>query len=124
MAEDDGAADEDGVYLVEASLEADGAVLTTRRRCSNRNTSSKLDPGRAGARRVGGRPPVELRLAVEAAVRGLVAPAFDPRPQASVERLNAVERAGVEVGEPAFAEGPEPPLDLSLCRWLERLGVD
>ena len=57
-------------------------------------------------------------------MRGLVVLAFDPRPQTAVERLDAVERAGVEVGEPAFAEGPEPSLDLSLGRWLEGLGVD
>ena len=125
VAQDDGAADEDGVDLVESSLEADGAVLHDAAPVLEQEHVVEHRAGvgipHAGA---GGRPPVERRLAVEAAVRGLVVLAFDPRPQAAVEGPDAVERVEAEVGEPAFAEGSEPSLDLSLGRRLEGLGVD
>ena len=121
----DGAPDEDGVDLVEASAEADGAVLHDAAPVLEQEHVVELRAG-VGVAHVGagGGPAVEGRVAVEAAVRGLVVVALDPRPQAAVEGLDAADGVEVEVVEPALAQGSEPSLDLRLRGRLEGPGVD
>ena len=84
VAQDDGAADEDGVGFVEASVEADGAVLHDAALDLEQEHVVEVGTG-IGVADVGagGGPPVQGRLAVEAPVRGLVVLAFDPGPEAA-----------------------------------------
>ena len=55
---------------------------------------------------------------------GVVILPLDPGPEAAVERLEAVQSLGLEVGEPAGPQRPEEALDLALPRWLVGPGVD
>jgi len=57
-------------------------------------------------------------------MRRVVILALDPRPEAAVQRLEAVERFAVELGEPTGANGSEPALDLALSRGMMRSCVD
>ena len=69
-------------------------------------------------------PLLERCAPFEAAMGGVVILALDPRPEAAVQRLEAVGELGIEVGEPAGAKGSEPALDLSLSRGMMRSCVD
>ena len=69
-------------------------------------------------------PLLERGAALEAAMGGVVILALDPRPQAAVQGLEAVEDRRIEMGEPAGAKGSEPTLDLALSGGLIGPGMD
>ena len=120
-----GLANEGGVGLVEAALEADGAVLGDPASRLEQEEVVEVEPG-TGMADVsgGGGPPVERRHAAEAAMGAHVVLALDPGVEPAVQGL---EVAGVPVLEPrqdAAPDGPEEPLDLSLPGGVVRPRVD
>ena len=62
----------------------------------------------------GERPLLEGGARVEATMGSVVVLALDPRPEASVERLEALGVFVPEVAEPSGAQGSEKPFDFSL----------
>ena len=120
VAQGDPLPDEDGIDLVEPAVEADGAVLVYDARGLEEKDLVEVERGIGVAHAGRGeRPLLERGTPVEAAMRAVVILALDPRPEAAVQRLQAVRGPRVEVGEPAGAKGSEEALDLALRQSIQ-----
>ena len=108
VAQGHGLPHEQGIDLVQASLQAHGAVLHDASFGLEQEQVVEVEGGVGVAHAVAGeRPLLEGGARVEATMGSVVVLALDPRPEASVERLEALGVFVPEVAEPSGAQGSE-----------------
>jgi len=108
--EQDGLADQRGIDLVGDAVQTDRAVLLDFPLLLEEKEIAEI--ARQRDRPGVARPAIRRRVAVEAAVRGLVVLAFDTRPQASIERLEVVGVRLRQGRQQLEAHRPKPALEL------------
>lgn len=116
--QDDPLPDQFGAHLVEAALEADGAVLGDAAAVLEAEDRVELVVGRGRAQAAGGQRPLVERgaLVVEAAVGSAVVLAFDPGPETAVEGVEAGGGGLVQGRQELGSAGSEKALDFSLVK--------
>ena len=125
VAQDDLLPDEEGIDLVEAAVQADGAIFVDAAPGLEEEDGVEVEGGVGVADAcTGQRPLLEWRAPVDAAMGGVMILALDPGPEAAVERLQAVQGLSIEVAEPPCAKRPEVALDFSFPGGLVGPGMD
>ena len=125
VAQDDLLPDEEGIDLVEAAVQADGAILVDEAPGLEEEDLVEVEGGIGVADACTGQCPLlERRAPLDAAMGGVVILALDPGPEAAVQGLEAVQSLRIEVVEPAGAQRPEEALDLTLPSRLIGPGMD